>query len=59
MALEKQAYFDPLKYLLSKEAKTCAGCVYAKDLTLMGKTYKLCSKGKPFGKRCKKYEEEK
>lgn len=59
MALERNAYSDPLKYLLYRESKTCAGCEHKKDLVMMGNTYELCSLGKPFGTRCKKYKESK
>lgn len=57
MALERNAYHNPLDYIIFKESKTCAGCSHAKDLVLLDKTYKLCSLGKPFGNRCKKYRE--
>lgn len=57
MALDHQAYQDPLKYLIYRESKTCAGCEHKKDLVLMGKTYELCTKGKNPIKRCKHYRE--
>jgi len=59
MALERSAYRNPLDYIIFKESKTCAGCENKKDLVMMGETYELCSLGKPFGTRCKKYKESK
>lgn len=57
MALERNEYRNPLDYIIFKESKTCRGCQHKKDLTMMGKVYELCSLGKPFGNRCKKYRE--
>ena len=59
MALEQNAYRNPLDYIIFKESKTCAGCQHQKDLIIMKKTYPLCSLGKEYGKRCKKYAEAK
>jgi len=58
MALEKNAYRNPLDYIIFKENQTCKGCANKKDLTIMGKTYELCTLGKPLI-RCKKYKEDK
>ena len=59
MALERNAYRNPLDYIIFKESKTCKGCEHKKDLQILGATYELCSLGKEYGKRCKKYKEAK
>ena len=49
---EQRHYRDPLDVLLAAESMTCKGCIHAKIMF----EKKYCSKGKKFGKRCKKYE---
>lgn len=52
---------DPLTVLLSREAaaakRTCAGCAHAKQVEdPFGGTVTRCLKGKPYGKKCSRYE---
>jgi len=57
LALERGAYGNPLDILIFRESKSCKGCKHHQNLTLLGHVYELCALGKPFGKRCKKYQE--
>lgn len=52
---------DPLKVLMSKEAaqlkRTCTGCSHgAERISPFGDPVMRCLKGKPYGKKCTKYE---
>lgn len=57
-ALCRWEMLDPLKVLLSKEAaqlkRTCTGCCHA--VSPFGELVMRCLKGKPYGKKCAKYE---
>lgn len=53
---------DPLKVLERRQepppARTCAGCAHAKTIEtpFVGDTITRCLKGKPYGKKCNRYE---
>ena len=58
MVMPAAAYRDPLMWLLSQEARTCAGCIWQLQLSRGDKGLMFCTRGKPHAKRCKKYQEE-
>ncbi|WP_183012751.1 hypothetical protein [Achromobacter sp. UMC46] len=52
---------DPMKVLMSRQQtainRSCAGCANARAVqTPFGDTVLRCLKGKPYGKKCNKYE---
>lgn len=52
---------NPLMVLISREQaaikRSCAGCANAKPvLTPFGETVIRCLKGRPYGKKCNRYE---
>lgn len=54
---------DPLHILISREGaarnRSCAGCINARAVQdPFGGTQQRCMKGRPYGKKCKKYEVE-
>ena len=58
MTLRAGAYRNPLEWLLSQEARTCAGCIWQLQLRRGDKDQMFCTKGKKHGNRCKQYQEE-
>lgn len=61
VALPAYMYRDPMVVLINKqeheERRSCSGCAHAKQIvTPFGDTIAVCLKGKPYGKRCPRYE---
>lgn len=59
--LRKWEFGDPMKVVMSRQQaevkRSCAGCAYAKPIeTPFGDTLTRCLKGKPYGKKCSRYE---
>ncbi len=57
MALERNAYKDPMKWLMDKQERSCKGCIHAKPLVILGHSYEACAKGRKFGVKCKLFKE--
>lgn len=60
-ALPSYMYADPMIVLMNKQInearRSCAGCVHGKAIkTPFGGTVTVCVKGKPYGKKCGRYE---
>ncbi|WFC66362.1 hypothetical protein EUC41_08535 [Achromobacter denitrificans] len=57
----KWQFRDPMLVLMSKQQaainRSCEGCAHAKTIeTPFGDTLTRCLKGKPYGKKCNRYE---
>jgi len=59
--LKRWEFRDPMQVVMSRQQaainRSCAGCAHAKTVeTPFGDTLSRCLKGKPYGKRCSRYE---
>lgn len=59
--LRKWEFRDPMQVVMSRQQaainRSCAGCAHAKTVeTPFGDTLSRCLKGKPYGKKCNRYE---
>jgi len=59
--LQKWEFRDPVQLVMSRQqaaiGRSCAGCAHAKTIeTPFGHTLTRCLKGKPYGKKCNRYE---
>ena len=58
----KWMFRDPMLVLMSKQQaalnRSCKGCAHAKTIEtpFIGDTITRCLKGKPYGKKCSRYE---
>ena len=57
----KWQFRDPMLVLMSKQQaainRSCEGCAHAKTIeTPFGDALTRCLKGKPYGKKCNRYE---
>lgn len=59
--LQKWEFRDPMLVVMSRQQaatnRSCKGCAHAKTIeTPFGDTITRCLKGKPYGKKCNRYE---
>ncbi|WP_338615749.1 hypothetical protein [Achromobacter sp. E1] len=59
--LQKWEFRDPMLVVMSRQQaalnRSCEGCAHAKAIeTPFGDTVTRCLKGKPYGKKCNRYE---
>jgi hypothetical protein len=60
--LRKWEFRDPLQVVMSRQQaalkQSCEGCAHAKTIEtpFIGDTITRCLKGKPYGKKCSRYE---
>ena len=56
--LRRWEYGDPLKVLERREGSRCTGCAHAVErIDPFGGARMVCRKGRKYGQRCLKYEE--
>ena len=61
MAYPTHMYRDPMVVLMNKQAsearRSCTGCAHSKQIkSPFGDAVTVCTKGKPYGKKCSQYE---
>ncbi|MBD9417644.1 hypothetical protein IB259_00225 [Achromobacter sp. ACM04] len=59
--LQKWEFRDPMLVVMSRQQaaanRSCNGCAHSKTIeTPFGDTITRCLKGKPYGKKCNRYE---
>lgn len=50
---------NPADIYEQKESTTCKGCCHIDEMQIAGATVEICSLGRGYGKRCKRYDERK
>jgi hypothetical protein len=50
---------NPADIYEQKESTTCKGCCHIDEVKIGGVTHEICSLGKGYGKRCRRYDERK
>lgn len=48
---------DPAIIYEQKESTTCKGCCHIEEMKIGGVAHEICSLGRGYGKRCKRYDE--
>lgn len=55
--LPSYKYRDPALVLEQMEQSTCKGCIHQKSVEFGGATIPYCNLRKPYGRRCKRYDD--